>query len=107
MKAFAENIDKRKQDLIAGGKTEQEATDIVNKKLAEAGVAADVRERRGLVAGFGRQGVELGRFECYEKIARETPRRFREGANTEIRRVETRAAGQGRRCRGGGEGRSG
>ena len=76
VKAFAENIDKRKQDLIAGGKTEQEATDIVNKKLAEAGVAADVRERRGLVAGFGRQGVELGRFECYEKIARETPQDF-------------------------------
>ena len=95
VKAFAENINKRKQDLVAGGKTEQEATDIVNRKLAEAGVAADVRERRGLVAGFGRQGVELGGF---ERLREDRPRdaaRFREGADTEVRGIATRAAGQG------------
>ena len=79
VKAFAENIDKRRKDLMAAGKTEQEATDVVNRKLAEAGVAADVRERRGLVAGFGRQGVELGGFERYERIARETPEDFEKG----------------------------
>ena len=91
VKAFAENINKRKQDLVAGGKTEQEATDIMNRKLAEAGVAADVRERRGLVAGFGRQGIELGGFARYEKIARETPENFEK---SRIQKYEASKQGQ-------------
>ena len=76
VKAFAENINKRKADLVAGGKTEQEATDEVAALLKEKGVAADIRERRGLVAGFARQGVELGGFKRYEKIQEETPEDF-------------------------------
>ena len=76
VKAFAENINKRKADLVASGKTQQEAEDELSATLKDRGVAADVRERRGLVAGFGRQGVELGGFERYERIARETPEDF-------------------------------
>jgi hypothetical protein len=76
VKAFAENINKRKADLVASGKTEQEATDEVAAQLKEKGVAADIRERRGLIAGFARQGVELGGFKRYEKIEAETPEDF-------------------------------
>ncbi len=76
VKAFAENVNKRKQDLIDRGKTDQEATDEIAALLKEKGVADDVRERRGLVAGFGRQGVELGGFQRYEKIEQETPEDF-------------------------------
>jgi hypothetical protein len=76
VKAFAENINKRKKDLVASGKTQQEAEDEVSALLQEQNVAADVRERRGLVSGFGRQGVELGGFERYERIAEQTPENF-------------------------------
>ena len=110
VKAFAESINKRKQDLVAGGKTEQEATDIMNRELAKAGVAADVRERRGLVAGFGRQGIELGGFRAYEKIARETPENFeksRIGRNTNPRNKGNRTRSTSpRRSRGPNAGKS-
>ena len=82
VKAFAENINKRKADLVASGKTQQEAEDELSATLKDRGVAADVRERRGLVAGFGRQGVELGGFERYERIARETPEDFEAAQET-------------------------
>jgi hypothetical protein len=91
VKSFAENIDKRKQDLVSQGKTEQEAQDSVAKLLAKKGVAADVWERRGLVAGFSRQGVELGGFERYERIARETPEDFEA---TRKKRYEESAQGR-------------
>jgi len=73
VKAFAENINARKQAMVAGGMTEQMALDELTALLAERGVAANVRERRGLVAGFGRRGVELGGFKRYEQIAAESP----------------------------------
>jgi hypothetical protein len=76
VKAFAENLDKRKKDLMQQGKTEQEATDELSALMTEKGVAADVREKRGLIAGFTRQGVELGGFKKYEKIEQETPEDF-------------------------------
>lgn len=76
VKAFAENIAGRKQGLMASGMSEQMAQDQLNALLAEKGVAADVRERRGLIAGFGRQGIELGGFERYGRIAEETPADF-------------------------------
>jgi hypothetical protein len=76
VKAFAENINARKQKMVAGGMTDQKAEDELAALLAERGVAADVRERRGLVSGFGRQGVELGGFKRYGEIAAGTPLDF-------------------------------
>jgi hypothetical protein len=76
VKAFAENINKRQQDLMGQGKTEQEASDIVQKQLADKQVAADSREARGLVRGFGGQGVRLGGFARYEGIEAATPDEF-------------------------------
>ena len=76
VKAFAQNIDQRKKALIAGGKTEQEAQDELNALLEKKKVANDIRERRGLIGGFGRQGIELGGFERYGRIAAETPDDF-------------------------------
>ena len=42
-------------------------------ELAEKNIAADSREARGLVAGFGRMGAGLGGFKRYEDIEAETP----------------------------------
>ena len=53
VKAFAENINERKQKLMAGGMGEQAAQDDVEALLQEKKVANDVREARGLVRGFG------------------------------------------------------
>ncbi len=82
IKAFAENMKKRKEDFMAAGKSENEATVAVARQLKEAGVAADIRERRGLVAGFARQGVKLGGFERYEAIEKNTPEDFEEARKT-------------------------
>jgi hypothetical protein len=76
VKAFAESMNKRKQELIDAGKTDQEATDEIAALLKEKGVAGTIHERRGLVAGFGRQGVEFRGFQRYEKIEHETPTDF-------------------------------
>jgi hypothetical protein len=76
IKAFSENINARKEKMVAGGKTEQEAEDEIAAQLKQADVAADVRERRGLVRGFGRQGVQLGGFKTYEDIEKNTPADF-------------------------------
>ena len=75
-KAFSENINKRTQDLMAEGKTQKMAQDMVAKELIEKEVAADHREARGLVRGFGRQGIELGGFARYEQIEADTPMDF-------------------------------
>ncbi|MGP0065043.1 MAG: hypothetical protein ACLQGP_15780 [Isosphaeraceae bacterium] len=68
VKAFATNINERQQKLMAGGLTEKQASDRVEKQLADAEVVADYREARGLVRGFGNQGVRLGGFERYDQI---------------------------------------
>ena len=68
VKAFATNINERQQKLMAGGLTEKQASDRVEKQLADAEVVADYREARGLVRGFGNQGVRLGGFERYDEI---------------------------------------
>jgi hypothetical protein len=75
-KAFAENIDQRKQNLMASGKTDKEASDELEAMLAEKDLVADTREARGLIRGFGHQGVELGGFGRFKKIADETPADF-------------------------------
>ena len=59
VKAFGANLSQRKAKLLAGGKTEEEAKIEIARSLKEAGVAGDIRERRGLVAGFGRMGTRL------------------------------------------------
>ena len=69
VKAFAANMAERKRTLMAGGKTEEEANIELAKVLKENDVASDVRERRGLIAGFGRMGEELGGFKTYEAVA--------------------------------------
>jgi hypothetical protein len=69
VRAFAANLNDRKQAFVAGGDTEQMAQDKVMKLLTEKQVASDSREQRGLIAGFGRQGVELGGFARYDKVA--------------------------------------
>jgi hypothetical protein len=76
VKAFGENINKRTQELVAGGKTQKQSEDIVQAQLAEKNIVAEVREARGLVAGFGRLGVKLGGFKMSEEIERETPEDF-------------------------------
>lgn len=72
-KAFAQNVNARKQKLVSQGKTGQEAEDEVTALLQERGVDAHVREKRGLIAGAARQGVELGASNRYEEIAKATP----------------------------------
>jgi hypothetical protein len=76
VRAFAGNVNQRMQKLMAGGNSEQKAKDLVMKQLADAGVANDSRELTGLVSGFGRQGVELGGFKRYDRIAANTPADF-------------------------------
>ena len=76
IKAFAENINQRKAAMVAGGKTEQEAQDELTRLAGVPGRRERRTRRRGLIGGFGRQGVELGGFERYGRIARETPADF-------------------------------
>jgi hypothetical protein len=76
IKAFAENINQRKQEMMKGGLTDQKATDELNALLDERGVVSDVQERRGLINGFAGQGVALGAFKTYGDIASNTPADF-------------------------------
>jgi hypothetical protein len=76
VKAFSEDINKRRQSLLAEGKSEQEATDALTKLLTEKDIGTEVRERRGLISGFARQGIELGGFKTFEGIAEKTPEDF-------------------------------
>jgi len=76
VEAFAKNLNQRQAKMMAGGDTEQMAQDKIAALLEERKVAADNREQRGLIAGFARQGVHLGGFERYRKIAKDTPDDF-------------------------------
>ena len=61
--------------MVEGGKTEKKRPTIA-RLLKERRRCRHPRAR-GLVAGFARQGVELGGFKRYEEIQAETPERFR------------------------------
>jgi hypothetical protein len=74
IKAFAENIERRRTDNIAAGMTEQMAEDNVTALLLEKKVVEDQREARGLVRGFGIQGVRLGGFETYRRLVAGVPK---------------------------------
>jgi hypothetical protein len=76
IKAFSMNINERRKALIAQGKTDQEAEDVLLGQLAEKKVAVDVREARGLVQGFGYQGIQLGGLERFRRYTEETPADF-------------------------------
>jgi hypothetical protein len=76
VKAFGQNMADRKQKLLAGGKTEEEAKTEIARQLKEAGVAGEIRERKGLVRGFGRMGTELGGFKTFEDIEKGTQADF-------------------------------
>lgn len=70
LKAFGRNIAERDKALKARGMTDEEAEIAIAKALKEAGVASDVRERRGLVRGVARRGIGMGEFERFEDITR-------------------------------------
>lgn len=89
VRAFAEDINQRKQELTAGGATEQMAQDEISALLMEQKVANDIREARGLVSGFGRQGIELGGFARYGKVAAETPADYEKQKIAEYEASET------------------
>lgn len=102
-KAFAENVDQRKRAMMAAGKTDKEASDELEAMLAEKDLVADTRKARGLIRGFGHQGVELGGFGRFKKIAEETPADF-EAAQEALRGIRARPRrhdrhGKGRRER--------
>ena len=75
-KAFGQNLSDRKKALTDAGKTEKEALDEIAKLLTEKELATEMREARGLVRGFGGQGIGSGAFATFEKIADETPEDF-------------------------------
>lgn len=75
-KAFGENIHERRQAMLAAGKTEIEADKDLDELLVRKGVAQDMREARGLIYGFGRQGVERGAFKTFARYAKDTPDDF-------------------------------
>jgi hypothetical protein len=76
MKAFAENLEGRRQALLGGGKTEFEAEDELAKILDEKELVDDVREARGLIQGFAMQGVALGGFKTFGDVVNKTPDTF-------------------------------
>ena len=76
IKAFATNINERREKLIAAGKTDQQAEDAIRKQLAEKDIAVEVREARGLVQGFGYQGIQLGGLERFRQYGEQTPADF-------------------------------
>ncbi len=76
IKAFGENMSKRLKEFEAGGMTPEEADIALGKVLKENKVADEIREQRGLIAGFGRMGIELGGFKKFEKVAERTPEDF-------------------------------
>jgi len=75
-KAFGTNLAARRADLLKGGMGEEKAKISLAALLKQKGVAADIRERRGLVAGVGRMGTELGGFEMFEQVAAGTSPQF-------------------------------
>jgi hypothetical protein len=75
-KAFGRNIAEREKALKAEGKTDEEIEVEIAQQLREANVAAEIRERRGLVRGIARQGVQLGGFQRFEAVGQATPTDF-------------------------------
>jgi len=73
VRAFGENIAERKKKMMAGGKDEKTALDDLQAQLSERGIAKDIREARGLVRGFGQQGVEHEGFTQYDEVQRNVP----------------------------------
>lgn len=69
IKAFTMNMGERVKALRGKGKTDEEIDVEIARQLKEADVAPDIREKRGLIRGMYRQGVELGGFERYGGIA--------------------------------------
>jgi hypothetical protein len=69
---FAKNINENKRQMFAAGATDQEAKQRSNPLFAEHNVAADMHDRNGLVAGFSREGIDLGAFEWFN-VARSSP----------------------------------
>ena len=88
IQSFAKNINERRDKMIAGGKTDQEAEDEVRAQLAEKGITVDVREARGLVRGFGYQGVQLDGLEQFRRYSEDTPKNFTEEATAAHREGE-------------------
>jgi hypothetical protein len=76
VKAFGANLADKRAANLAAGMNDEEAKTQLAKELAQAGVAGDIRQRRGLIAGFGRMGAELGGFNLFEDVARDTPADF-------------------------------
>ena len=72
LKAFGGNIGEREQVLRGQGKTDEEIEVAIARQLKDADVASEIRERRGLVRGIYRQGIELGGFANYEKVGADT-----------------------------------
>jgi hypothetical protein len=68
VESFARNIEGRRQGFMAQGMSEERADNEVQALLQNKNIAADMREARGLVRGFGGQGVRLGGFDRYRKI---------------------------------------
>lgn len=96
MKAFAEALQAKRVNLLAQGKTELEVEDELAKQLDEKDLVNDIREARGLIGGFAKQGVELGGFETFRRYAEETPDTFTEDATAAAR---TTTAGRERQRR--------
>lgn len=96
LKAFAQNIAGREKALKAAGKSDEEIEVEIARQLKTANIAGDIRERRGLIRGIVRQGIELGGFERYEAVAK------RAGASADIeavREFERSDAGQSARSK--------
>lgn len=72
LKAFGQNIIDRDQANLAQGMTEEESEVVIAKQLKDAGVADDIRERRGIIRGIARGGVKLGGFARFEAIGQRT-----------------------------------
>jgi hypothetical protein len=75
-KAFGRNIQGRVEQLRKQGKTDEEIDVEIKTQLAEAGVAAEIRERRGLVRGMAEFGIGKKGFEQYEEVAARTTRGY-------------------------------
>lgn len=88
IKAFTKNMGERAATLRAKGKTDEEIDVDLARQLKEADVAAEIRERRGLIRGMYRQGVELGGFERYEGIAAKTAPDYDIGAVKDFEKSE-------------------
>ena len=87
VKAFGANMATRKQEFRSRGMTEESANIELAKVLEKHDVASDVRERRGLIAGFGRMGTELGGFKTYEDVEQNTPEDFEAATARAIQRI--------------------